>query len=84
MLFAVRDLGLSPTAAGVIAGCGGLGPLAGSALAASALRRLGAKTTLIGGLALGGAFQGLVPLAHGTPFQAGLFLLTSQIIGDGL
>ena len=84
MLFAVRDLGLSPTAAGVIAGCGGLGSLAGSALAASALRRLGAKTTLIGGFALGGAFQALVPLAYGTPFQAGLFLLTSQIIGDGL
>lgn len=84
MLFAVRDLGLSPTAAGVIAGCGGLGSLAGSVLAEPALRRLGAKTTLMVGFALGGAFQGLVPLAHGTPFRAGLFLLTAQIIGDGL
>lgn len=84
MLFAVRDLGLSPTAAGVIAGCGGLGSLAGSVLAGPALRRLGAKTTLIVGFALGGAFQGLVPLAHGTAFRAGLFLLTAQIIGDGL
>jgi MFS family permease len=84
MLFAVRDLGLSPTAAGVIAGCGGLGSLAGSMLAEPTLRRLGAKATLIVGFALGGAFQGLVPLAHGTAFVAGLFLLGAQVIGDGL
>jgi MFS family permease len=84
MLFAVRDLGLSPTAAGVIAGCGGLGSLAGSMLAEPVLRRLGAKVTLIVGFALGGAFQGLVPLAHGTALRAGLFLLIAQIIGDGL
>lgn len=83
MLFAVRDLGLSPTAAGVIAGCGGVGSLAGSVLAEPALRRLGAKATLIVGFALGGAFQALVPLAHGTALRAGLFLLTAQIIGDG-
>jgi MFS family permease len=83
MLFAVRDLGLSPTAAGIIAGCGGLGSLAGSMLAEPALRRFGAKTTLIAGFALGGAFQGLVPLAHGTALRAGLFLLGAQIIGDG-
>ena len=84
MLFAVRDLHLSPTAAGIIAGCGGLGSLAGSMLAEPALRRLGAKATLITGFALGGAFQGLVPLAHGTAFAAGLYLLGAQVIGDGL
>jgi MFS family permease len=84
MLFAVRDLGLSPTAAGVIAGCGGLGSLAGSMCAAPALRRFGPKAAMVVGFALGGAFQGLVPLAHGTVFRAGTFLLTAQIIGDGL
>jgi len=84
MLFAVRDLRLSPTAAGVIAGCGGLGSLAGSMLAQPALRRLGAKTTMVVGFGLGGLFQGLVPLAHGTALRAGLFLLSAQIIGDGL
>jgi MFS family permease len=84
MLFAVRDLGLSPTAAGVIAGCGGLGSLAGSVLAEPALRGLGAKATLIIGVGLGGAFQGLVPFAHGAAPRAGLFLLTAQIFGDGL
>jgi MFS family permease len=84
MLFAVRDLGLAPTAAGVIAGCGGVGSLIGSLLAGPALRRLGVKATLIVGFGLGGAFQGLVPLAHGTALRAGLFLLTAQIIGDGL
>jgi MFS family permease len=84
MLFAVRDLGLSPTAAGIIAGCGGLGSLAGSMLAGPALRQIGAKATLVVGFALGGAFQGLVPLAHGTVFIAGLYLLAAQVIGDGL
>ena len=84
MLFAVRDLGLSPTAAGIIAGCGGLGSLAGSMLAEPVLRRVGAKTTLVIGFGLGGAFQGLVPLAHGTAIRAGIFLLAAQIIGDGL
>jgi MFS family permease len=84
MLFAVRDLGLSPTAAGVIAGCGGLGSLAGSVLAEPALRGLGAKATLIIGFGLGGAFQGLVPFAHGAPLRAALFLLAAQIFGDGL
>lgn len=84
MLFAVRELGLSPTAAGVIAGCGGLGSFAGSVLAQRVLRRLGAKATLVTGFALGGAFQCLVPLAHGTAVKAGLFLLVAQVIGDGL
>ncbi len=84
ILFAVRDLGLSPTAAGIIAGCGGLGSLAGSVLAEPALRHLGVRATLIVGFAVGGAFQGLVPLAHGSTLRAGLFLLTAQVIGDGL
>lgn len=84
MLFAVRDLGLSPAAAGVIAGCGGLGSLIGSMAARPALRRFGVKTTLVMGFALGGAFQCLVPLAHGTTLRASLFLLAAQIFGDGL
>ena len=71
-------------AAGIIAGCGGLGSLAGSVLAEACLRRFGAKPTLIMGFALGGAFQGLVPLAHGTAFVAGLYLLSAQVVGDGL
>jgi MFS family permease len=84
MLFAVRDLHLSPTAAGIIAGCGGLGSLGGSMLAEPTLKRLGAKATLVIGFAVGGAFQGLVPLAHGSAFVAGVYLLAAQLIGDGL
>ena len=84
MLFAVRDLGLSPAAAGVIAGCGGLGSLIGSMLARPALRRFGVKATLVLGFAGGGAFQCLVPLAHGTAFRITVFLLTAQVVGDGL
>jgi MFS family permease len=84
MLFAVRDLGLSPALAGVIAGCGGVGSLIGSMSAECALRRLGVKATLVTGFALGGAFQCLVPLAHGSTLRASLFLLTAQVFGDGL
>ena len=84
MLFAVRDLRLSPAAAGLIAGCGGLGSLIGSMLADPARRRLGVKTTLVIGFGLGGAFQCLVPLAYGTTFRVTLFLITAQIVGDGL
>lgn len=84
MLFAVRDLSLSPATAGVIAGCGGLGSLIGSILAGPALRRFGVKQTLVLGFALGGAFQCLVPLAHGTRLEAAIFLLIAQIVGDGL
>src|SRR6185369_4890042 len=84
MLYAVRDLGLSPAVAGIIAGFGGLGSLGGSMLAKPALRRFGAKPVLIMGFGLGGAFQGLVPLAHGAPLRVIAFLLTAQIIGDGL
>ncbi|HLF84257.1 MAG TPA: hypothetical protein VI837_08795 [Blastocatellia bacterium] len=79
LLFAVRDLGLSPTAAGLIAGCGGLGSLAGPMLAQPALRRLGAKTALIVGFAVGGAFQGLVPLARVVAMPVGA--LAGGIIG---
>ncbi len=84
MLFAVRTLGLSPAAAGVIAGCGGGGSLVGALLAAPARRRFGPKATLIAGFGLGGACQLLVPLAHGGPWAAGAYLVAAQVLGDGL
>lgn len=84
MIFAVRDLGLSPAAAGAIAACGGFGSFAGSVLAEPALRRFGPKATLTLGFGLGGAFQLLVPIAHGPALLAGLYLVAAQVIGDGL
>jgi Na+/melibiose symporter-like transporter len=84
LLYAVRDLALSPAAAGAIAACGGFGSLAGSALAAPAMRQFGPKATLVLGFGLGGAFQMLVPLAHGTPGLAATYLIVAQVVGDGL
>jgi MFS family permease len=84
MIFAVRDLGLSPAAAGAIAACGGIGSLVGATLAEPALRRLGPKITIALGFGLGGAFQMFVPLAHGPAFVAGAYLVVAQVIGDGL
>ena len=50
-LFALSDLGLSPAELGVTIGCGGIGGLAGAALARPAALRWGARRTLIGALA---------------------------------
>ena len=53
-------------------------------LAGPALERFGAKTVVGGGIALGGLFQCLVPLATGTPLAIAAMLLTAQVVGDGL
>ena len=82
-LFALSDLGLSPAALGLTIGCGGVGGLAGAALAAKLASRWGTRRTLIGALLVGGVVQMLVPLAPAVPAIAMLFLVTTQVIGDG-
>lgn len=84
VLFAVRDLGLSPLLAGAVAGCGGLGSLAGAAAVGPALRRFGPKTTLVAGFVAGGALQGLVPAAAGPAWLVVAMLVTAQVVGDAL
>ena len=49
-LYCLSDLGLTPTQLGITIGCGGLGGLAGAALAAPASLRWGPRRTLIGAL----------------------------------
>ena len=44
-LYALSDLGLTPTQLGITIGCGGIGALAGAALAAPAALRWGARRT---------------------------------------
>jgi len=82
-LFALSHLGLSPAQLGVAIGCGGLGGLAGAALAAPAERRWGARRTLIGALLVAAVAQVLIPLAPAVPWTAMAFLVATQVVGDG-
>jgi MFS family permease len=82
-LFALRDLGLTPTELGVAIGCGGVGALAGAMITSRVAARFGPRRTLIGSLALGTAMQVLIPLAPPIPWIAMTFLIATQVIGDG-
>jgi Na+/melibiose symporter-like transporter len=79
-LYALTDLNLSPTQLGIAIGCGGL---AGAAMAAPAAARFGAQRTLLGALLVGAAMQVLIPLAPPVPAVAMVFLVGTQVIGDG-
>lgn len=89
LLFATDELHLDPAAIGVIAAIGGIGSLAGSALAPIMVRRLGVgRSILIGilGFTIGNA---LIPLAPATGAVVGislgaLFLVGQQLVGDSL
>ena len=82
-LYCLSLLGLTPTQLGITIGCGGLGALAGAALAPRAALRWGPRRTLIGALAVGAAAQVLIPLAPSIPWIAMGFLIGTQVIGDG-
>lgn len=82
-LFALSHLGLSPAQLGVTIGCGGLGGLAGTALASPVAARWGPRRSLIGALLAGAAVQVLVPLAPPIPWVAMSFLIVTQVVGDG-
>jgi predicted MFS family arabinose efflux permease len=84
VLYAVRDLQIAPAAVGVITACGGIGSFVGALMAAPALSRLGPRATLLVGFGIGGAFQLLIPFAHGSAFVAGLYLTAAQVFGDCL
>jgi MFS family permease len=83
LLFAIHDLELGPAAIGVIAGLGGLGSLAGAAMAPAFVRRIGiGRTILLGilGFTLGNT---LIPLApSGALFLGAGFLIVQQLFGD--
>jgi MFS family permease len=83
LLFALNDLQLGPAAIGVIAGLGGLGSLAGAAMAPVLARRIGiGRTILLGilGFTIGNT---LIPLApSGAILLGAAFLIVQQLFGD--
>lgn len=85
LLFAMEDLGLGPAAIGIIAAVGGIGSLAGSALAPAMVRRFGiGRTILLGmlGFVVGNSFIPLAP--EGAILLGAAFLIAQQLIGDSL
>ena len=89
LLFALDELSLGPAAVGVIAAVGGIGSLAGSALAPIMVRRLGVGWAIIVGIIGFTIGNALIPLAPATGAVIGiplgaLFLIGQQIIGDSL
>jgi predicted MFS family arabinose efflux permease len=82
--FAIRNLGLSPTMLGITIGVGGIGAMAGAALASPVSRWLGLGPAIVA-LSFGGAlFTMLVPLAPGSPNIATAMLMAAQFGGDAL
>ena len=87
VLYATRDLGLSPAALGVVFGAGGVGAVLGAGLATRVTDRLGIGRTMILANLVGGLFTLLVPLASTMP-AATIYLLgvaqgVSQLMGAG-
>jgi MFS family permease len=84
VFYAMNVLHLTPTEMGVTIGVGGIGSLAGAAMAAPLSRRLGiGRAILFAGL-LSGASSFFVPLAHGSQATAMGFLMLAQFWGDSL
>jgi predicted MFS family arabinose efflux permease len=83
-LYALRTLRLSPGTLGVVISVGGVGALAGAALAGRMSRRLGLGPALI--VCLGGARLAalLIPMARGPEWLALTCLVGHQLLGDAL
>ncbi|MEO8752514.1 MAG: MFS transporter [Casimicrobiaceae bacterium] len=82
-LFALRELGLTPTELGIAIGCGGIGALLGASISPRVVRRHGLRWTLIGSLVVTALMQLLIPLAPPVPWIAMACLIGAQVIGDG-
>ena len=65
VLYATRELEISPVVLGVILAVGGVGAIPGAHLSAPAARHFGMGRTIIGGWLIGAAAWLLVPLATG-------------------
>lgn len=89
LLFALDELSLGPAAVGVIAALGGIGSLAGSALAPLMVRRVGIGWSIVLGIVGFTIGNALIPLAPASGALLGislgaLFLIGQQLIGDSL
>lgn len=82
-LFALRTLHLTPAALGVTIAVGGVGALLGAVMAPWSSRVLGVGPAIIICGSISAASFFLIPLAPADPVAGMLFLMGSQLIGDG-
>jgi predicted MFS family arabinose efflux permease len=82
-LFALRTLHLTPAALGVTIAVGGVGALLGAVMAPWTSRVLGVGPAIIVCGTISAAAFFLIPLAPSDPVTGMLFLMGSQLIGDG-
>ena len=82
VLYAIRDLRLTPAELGIAIGMGGVGSMIGATLAPAIGRRLGLGHTFIGAAITMAAAYALIPLAQGPRPMALIFLIGSQLVGD--
>ena len=82
VLYAIRDLRLTPAELGMAIGMGGVGSMIGATLAPAIGRRLGLGHTFIGAAITMAAAYALIPLAQGPRPMALIFLIGSQLVGD--
>jgi Na+/melibiose symporter-like transporter len=80
--YAIRVLHLPTLLIGITVGIGGLGSLAGAAMAAPMVRLFGVGRAILIGFLLSALSAYFVPLAHGGPLTAVIFLALAQIFGD--
>lgn len=81
-LYAIRELELPPALLGIVIASGGIGALAGAALAPRASSRYGLGRALVGSLLVVGLAALLIPLAGGPPPLAASILIVGQLVGD--
>ena len=83
MIYVSRDLAFPTGALGMIFACGGIGAIAGAALAPGLGRRLGSGNAMTAGLVAAALGTLCLPLAPGATVFGAALLVAHQIVGDG-
>ena len=83
MIFVARDIGFTTGSLGMIFATGGLGAIAGAALAPWLGRHLGPGRAMALGLALAALGAACIPLVAASGLLGGALLIAHQIVGDG-
>lgn len=81
LVFAIRDLKLSPAMLGAVIATGGVSSLVGALVAEPLVKRLGFGRTFIASATVTALAGLLVPMAHGPAWMACAYLVASQL-GD--
>jgi MFS family permease len=80
VLYATRELEISPVTLGVILAVGGIGAIPGALLSAPAAHRFGVGPTIIGGWLIGAETWLLIPLATG-PLAVPVLAVSMLLVG---